>query len=247
MDRPHCQDELLFSIVVAAYNAGQTIRSTIDSVLTQTCQQAEVIVIDGRSADGTTEVLRSYNGNQKVRWISEPDDGIYDAMNKGTSLARGRYVLFLGADDRLYSNDTLQCVADRITAESDVMVGNIVYTNGNVFTSSISPLLYLLNTMHHQGVFYRRDVLLEHPYDSSWKICGDYELNLFLYKSGFNIQKIEQLVSICGYEGVTKKVLFQGSLEEIEFKRRLFGTMLYPLNAVFVMAKFLVRKAIKTL
>jgi putative colanic acid biosynthesis glycosyltransferase len=114
-------------------------------------------------------------------------------------LARGKYVLFLGADNCLYSKDVLQSMANQIAPESDVAVGNIVYSNGKTFKTSIAPLLYLLNTMHHQAVFYRRDVLLENPYNSSRKISGDYEQILLLYKNGFKFQKIEQLISICGH------------------------------------------------
>jgi glycosyltransferase involved in cell wall biosynthesis len=246
MNQLPSRDEVLFSVVVPARNAAKTIRHTIDSVLTQTCNQIEIVVVDGRSDDGTTKILKNYRNNPKLRWISEPDAGIYDAMNKGTRLARGKYVLFLGADDYLYSTEVLKRMAGRIVPASDVAVGNIVYSNGRIFKSGISPLLYLLNTMHHQAVFYRRNVLLKNPYNIHRKICGDYELNLFLYKNGFKIQKIDELVSVCGAEGITKEVLLSGSLEEAEFKRELLGGIAYPLNFIFVMTKFLVRKLIRS-
>lgn len=241
------KDDIVFSIVVAARNAAKTIRHTIASVLTQTCQSAEIIVVDGHSTDGTIEILKSYRDNPKLRWISEPDAGIYDAMNKGIRLAKGKYVLFLGADDYLYSTEVLESVANQIDSESDVAVGNIEYSSGKVFNSRVSPLLYLLNTMHHQAMFYRRKVLLENPYNPYRKICGDYELNLFLYRNGFKITKIDQLVSVCGQEGVTQKVLFSGSLEELKFKRELLCGFAYPLNFIFVMTKFLVRKVMRSI
>lgn len=245
MNQNNSKDDVLFSIVVATYNTALTIRSTIDSVLGQTCQQVEIIVVDGNSRDDTVDILKSYRKNSKLRWVSEPDVGIFDAMNKGALLAKGKYVLFLGADDQLYSEDVLQDLTSRISPGSDVIVGDIIYSNGKVFTSSVSPLLYLINTMHHQAVIYRRQVLLENPFNSARKICGDYELNLFLYKHGYKIQKIGLMVSICGDEGITKQVLLPGSLEEIEIKRQVFSKVLYPINLIFVMTKYLVRKAIQ--
>ena len=243
MNQSNTHNDILFSIIVASYNAAGTIRNTIESILQQSCQQLEVIVIDGQSDDNTVNILKSFEDSAKLRWFSEPDNGIFDAMNKGIQISRGKYILFLGADDQLYATDVLQSVSESLQPESDIFVGNIEYSNGKAFRSSMTPLLYFVNTMHHQAIFYRREVLLENPFNPTRKICGDYEHNLFLYKNKFKIEKIEQTVSICGDDGITKQVLLSGALEEIDIRKKIFGQMLYPLNVVFVMLKFLVRKA----
>ena len=88
------------SIITVSYNAAKTIEQTISSVVNQTYQDIEYIIIDGGSTDGTMDIIRKYE-DRIAYWISEPDKGIYDAMNKGIDVATGDYVYFLGADDRL--------------------------------------------------------------------------------------------------------------------------------------------------
>lgn len=101
----------LFSIITVCYNAASTIRRTLDSVAKQTCKLFEYIVVDGRSSDATGDMVRNSDIPQ-LRFISEKDNGIYDAMNKGLSMATGEYVIFLNAGDAFHSSDTLQILAD---------------------------------------------------------------------------------------------------------------------------------------
>ena len=98
------------SIITAAWNSAATIEDTLRSILAQTYQDWECIVIDGASSDGTRNILRSYETrfNGRLHWISEPDQGIYDAMNKGIRLATGDYLCFLNAGDRFATNATLR-------------------------------------------------------------------------------------------------------------------------------------------
>ena len=101
----------LFSIITVCFNPGLTLVPTIKSVDSQTCRLYEHLIVDGASTDGTAEVLKKYP-NPSRRIISEPDNGIYDAMNKGLGLARGEYVIFLNAGDAFHSETTLQRIAD---------------------------------------------------------------------------------------------------------------------------------------
>ena len=103
----------LISIVTVSYNAAATIEDAIRSVLQQTYPHIEYIVIDGGSKDGTVDLLRRYD-TQISHWVSEPDKGIYDAMNKGIALATGEYIGFLNADDFFANNDSVQKIVDHL-------------------------------------------------------------------------------------------------------------------------------------
>ena len=106
----------LFSIITVSYNSQQTITKTIDSVLNQTCKDFEYIIIDGNSSDNTISIIKSYEkkfGN-KLRWISEKDKGIYDAMNKGITLSMGDFIWLVNSDDWL-EIDALNQVSKKIS------------------------------------------------------------------------------------------------------------------------------------
>ena len=103
----------LFSIITITYNAQSTLPPTLESIAEQTCKLYEHIIIDGASSDDTV-ILAQQAGIPNSRLVSEPDRGLYDAMNKGLGLATGDYVIFLNAGDSFHSPDTLQLVADKI-------------------------------------------------------------------------------------------------------------------------------------
>ena len=99
-----------FSIITITYNAEQWLERTILSVLSQSYTNVEYIVIDGASTDRTVELIKQYEAGISY-WVSEPDQGLYDAMNKAIDMATGHYIVFLNAGDRLHSPDTLERVA----------------------------------------------------------------------------------------------------------------------------------------
>lgn len=103
----------LFSVITVTYNAGSSLKPTLESVASQTCGLYEHLIIDGASTDGTTETAQLFQ-NRRKRVFSSPDKGIYDAMNKGLAEASGDYVIFLNAGDTFHSPDTLQTIADII-------------------------------------------------------------------------------------------------------------------------------------
>ena len=112
----------LFSIITVTYNAVDLLPGTIESVLEQRCDDYEYLIFDGASTDGTADLVRSY-GNRIHHFQSEPDRGLYDAMNKGLRRARGRFVQFLNAGDHLHDRHVLQRLRDRADAQTDVLYG----------------------------------------------------------------------------------------------------------------------------
>ena len=118
----------LFAIITATYNAGATLKRTLESIDSQTFTDYEHIIVDGASTDNTLEIAGAHNSERR-RVVSEPDRGLYDAMNKGMGLTTGRYLIFLNAGDKFHSPDTLKTIADTRAANEEP---GIVYGQTNI-------------------------------------------------------------------------------------------------------------------
>lgn len=176
------------SIVVACLNSARSLRRCLDSVLCQTVGAAELIVIDGGSADGTVDILKSY-GDRIVYWTSEPDRGIADAWNKGIAHAHGEWLYFLGADDFLWSPEVLGMLAKRLARvpsnQSVVFAAaNVVAPGGRVIRTlgtswDRREFLRVGMNVPHQGVLQRR-ILFDQlgRFDECFRIAIDYEFLL---------------------------------------------------------------------
>ncbi len=120
----------IFTIITIVYNSENVLEGTIHSVLNQTFQNYEYIIIDGASKDKTLDIIEKY-ADKITKMISEPDKGLYDAMNKGLNLATGDFVLFLNAGDRFYSTDILEKIAGKVTEDIDIIYGETMLVNDN--------------------------------------------------------------------------------------------------------------------
>ena len=119
------------SIITVVYNNNKTISDAIESVINQSYKNIEYIVIDGGSTDGTVDVVKDY-GSRIDKFISEPDNGIYDAMNKGVRLATGDVIGFINSDDLLNSEDCIECIVKRfVESDADIVYGDNVYVASN--------------------------------------------------------------------------------------------------------------------
>lgn len=116
---------ITFSIITVTYNAESTVESTLNSVAEQTCDDYEHLIIDGASTDRTLEIVEAAKGKARRKVISEPDGGLYDAMNKGISHASGRFLIFLNSGDRFHSADTLKIIKEAIenNPDADIIYG----------------------------------------------------------------------------------------------------------------------------
>lgn len=172
--------EPLISIITITYNAGQTIKTTLDSIARQTCRDFEHIIVDGASNDDTIAIARS---SEEARIISEKDNGLYDAMNKGLVMARGRYVLFLNSGDTFHSDDTLATYAKRAREGDHIIYADtvIVDCNRHIIAKRhlTAPLKLTFDSFSrgmlvcHQAFMVRRD--LAPLYDTSYKFSADYD------------------------------------------------------------------------
>jgi putative colanic acid biosynthesis glycosyltransferase WcaE len=221
----------LFTIITVVFNGEKHLDESIRSVINQNYDSIEYIIIDGGSTDGTLELISNYN-EQIDFWLSEKDDGIYDAMNKGIDKATGEWLYFLGADDKLSSIDVISTIQQALeSSKIDPMLifGNVIYNNKQLIKSSIGPKLFLHNTLHHQSCFYNIRLFRSFRYSTFTKIISDYELNLISYLNKYNYLKINQIIAICNADGMSTNSsnYFRCIVETNKIRKKHLSAMLY--------------------
>lgn len=167
----------VLSIITVNYNNKDGLRKTIDSVLAQTCRDFEFIIVDGASTDGGVDVIKEYAERIDI-WSSEPDKGVYNAMNKGVKAAHGEYCLFLNSGDTFYDNDVVKNVIGRLSeGKSDIMTGGTWLSFGRLVQApqSVSMAFLYKWTLSHQASFIRRKLLLQFPYDETLRYVADWK------------------------------------------------------------------------
>ena len=194
------------TLITACYNSAATIRTCFDSVLSQQGVEVEYIVVDGGSKDDTVGVVKDFDrkvresGLQNVtfKWISEPDKGMYDAINKGIAMATGDIVGILNADDVLASNDTLAHIAAAFTPDVDALYADIrfVRTGDSLETLRVARTVRYCSAAKWKPWMFRFAAMVPHPsfyvrrecfsrlggYSLDYRICADFELELrYLY------------------------------------------------------------------
>lgn len=192
------------SIITTVYNASTTLEATILSVVNQKSDFIEYIIIDGGSYDGSVGIIELYNSYIDF-WISEKDEGIYDAMNKGVSQANGKWVYFLGADDKL-NEGILSKLSDKFESDLAVIYGDVIYDTGYEMHSRLGRRMLLENTLHHQGAFYDRNLFTNFRYDTKYGVSSDYELNLQIYLRQLPSLYVPKIIAVCGSTGVSSKL-----------------------------------------
>ena len=168
-----------YSIITVNYNNKEGLRKTIESVINQTFRDFEYIVIDGGSSDGSGELLREYS-DKITYWVSEPDKGIYNGMNKGIAKATGDYLNFMNSGDCFFANDVLQRVAN-YNYDADFIVGRDYHYSERRQQghASIQPprttmMHFFMATLDHQSSFIRRELFNGSPYDESHRLVSDW-------------------------------------------------------------------------
>lgn len=212
------------SVILVCKNPGPRLQAALASVWAQLHVHPEIIVIDGASTDGTREWLTAQRA-RLTTLVSEPDAGLYHAMNQGVALATGNWLLFLGADDRL--------VGDRVLSESlnwmnkteaGVAAGEVAYDDGRIYKlrSNVNPCAR--NFVHHQGTFYRRSLFAENDaFDTTLAVMADYEFNVRLWKNRVRFKPIPLRIAACGTGGVSDSGRWRGYREEIAVRHRYFS------------------------
>ena len=203
-----------FSIITVTYNAGAVLEDTIQSVITQTYRNVEYIIVDGGSKDHTLDIINRYREHIHTL-VSEPDKGLYDAMNKGIRLATGDYLCFLNAGDELHEDDTLQLMVHSITGTElpDVLYGEtaIVDEEGHFLRMRRLSAPENLNwksfkdgmLVCHQAFFPRRE--LAEPYDLRYRFSADFDWCIRIMKKSHTLHNTHLTLIDYQNEGMTTR------------------------------------------
>lgn len=239
-----------FSIITVTYNAGAVLEDTIQSVITQSYRNVEYIIVDGGSKDRTPEIIEKYKEHIHTV-ISEPDNGLYDAMNKGIRLATGDYVCFLNGGDALHEEDTLQQMVHSITGTElpDVIYGEtaIVDEEGHFLRMRRLSAPETLTwksfkagmVVCHQAFFARRDRIV--PYDLRYRFSADFDWCIRVMKQSRILHNTHLVLIDYLNEGMTTRN-HKASLKE-RFRIMCHHYGIIP--TVFRHAWFVIRAATK--
>lgn len=211
------------TVVTISFNAIDAIEATILSVINQTYKNVEYIVIDGGSKDGTYDIIKKYSHNLSYH-ISEPDKGIYDAMNKGIAQATGDYVIFMNAGDSFYNNEAITQISPYLDGNSTIVYGKLMRILNDCKFIGKQERLELLATkdvIPHQATFIKLDYHKSHLFDTSYKSSGDYK---FFYDAYFKDHCVFQPVDIivANYDsedtGMSRSNIRIGYIEDLRIK-----------------------------
>lgn len=209
----------VITIITVVYNSISLIEDTIKSVLSQSYKNIEYIIVDGGSTDGTVDIIKNYKKNIS-KWISEPDKGIYDAMNKAIDLASGDWISFLNAGDTFHSEHVVQQIATHMSDPLSIVYGDSIVKDGSrLFTikaKQMSPfnlVFWGTRTVCHQAMFVRRSV------------CGHYDVRYILKAElDWYFELLERKAKV-GYVAIPVCIYGLGGLSDRLFKLEMTETI----------------------
>ena len=257
-----------FTIITCTYNAASVLQPTLDSIREQTWGQIEHLIIDGASKDNTLALAEAYRQRSEVeetehdiRIVSEPDHGLYDAMNKGLRLATGDYVVFLNAGDSLPGENTLETISNDVNERSDgklpaVLYGdtNIVDENGTVLhPRRLAPPDHLSwrSFRHgmlvcHQAFYARTDIAKAEPYDLRYRFSADVDWCIRIMKRAereqLQLLRLPEVVADYLDGGMTNKNHRASLLERFRIMRRHYGLFTTLAMHTWFVARALLKK-----
>lgn len=239
------------SVVTVCYNSVDTIEKTMLSVLNQTYPDVEYIIIDGGSTDGTVDIIKKYS-DKLAYWISEPDKGIYDAMNKGISVATGDYINFMNSGDRFYNNKVISKLLEKIDTSAIIVYGN---WNHNVGASSwirkpkkeseIKTDMILC----HQACFINLSYHKINNFDLNFKIAADYN---FMYRTLYVEKQKSQYIPLTisdfnggeGYSVVNPMASLKERFRIWGIENHIFKKIPFLMEGWFLTVKLKIKKTI---
>lgn len=222
-----------FSIITVTYNAGQVLEDTIQSVISQTYRHVEYIIVDGASKDNTQTIINKYRERiHKV--VSEPDKGLYDAMNKGISLATGDYLCFLNAGDSFHEDDTLQQMVHSISGNElpDVLYGetaivdktDIFYVCRRLSAPNVLTGKAQTRNAGMPSGFFAKHTLIE-PYDLNYRFSADFDWCIRIMKKARTLHNTHLTVIDYLDEGMTTRNQKASLKERFRIMCQHYGVM----------------------
>lgn len=242
-----------FSIITVTYNAGKVLEETIQSVISQTYHQVEYLIIDGASKDNTMSIVNKYKDRIHMV-VSEPDQGLYDAMNKGVELVTGDYVCFLNAGDTFHENNTLQLIAnslnelkelpDVIYGETAIVdeKGHFIRMRRHAAPESLTWKSFKKGMLVcHQAFFAKSSIAINEPYDLSYRFSADFDWCIRIMKEAKVLHNTHQTIIDYLNEGMTTQNHKASLKERFNIMCKYYGW----LSTVFYHLWFVLRSVYK--
>lgn len=224
-------DKPLITIITVVFNGSKYFEESIMSVLNQTYENIEYIIIDGGSTDGTLEIIEKHEDVIDY-WVSEKDNGIYDAMNKAICLSSGKYIYHLGSDDFIYHADSMENLIIKAKNRINTVIAGITIDGSKIFKSELNKDLSYRNTIHHQSALYPVNIFKRIGlYNMKYNILADLDMNqrIFLNKSSFNFEYIDYIICFCRDEGISKRSKIAIKIERLFLIKSLFLYIKYKI------------------
>ena len=194
----------LISVITVVYNAALTLEETIKSVISQDKDLVEYWIIDAGSTDGSVDIIRKYE-TELAGWVCEPDEGIYDAMNKGIDRSNGDWLYFLGGDDKMRTG-VVKYIQPYLTQVYSIVFGDILFDNGYQMRSYLGIRTVLQNTVHHQSAFYNSSLFVNYRYDKRLTIVSEYEIHLKVYLNRLRTSYVPVIIADCATGGASSQL-----------------------------------------
>lgn len=238
-------DEIKIAIVTIVYNGEREIERTIRSVVSQTYRNIEYVLVDGASTDGTMQIVEPYREFFHAI-VSEPDSGIYNAMNKGLNLVSGDYVIFVNSGDCLASENVLERVVDSIRKESrlpDMVYGNYKESGNSALEKEIPcyshEKAWYGMFASHQSIFYRLGLLRDNNivFDETFKVAADYKLTLQAIVKGKSFLKLPICISSFDITGVSCKNQDLGLYEADRIRKEVLKMSWIKRHGIIMISK----------
>jgi glycosyltransferase involved in cell wall biosynthesis len=221
------------SIVTINYNRLADLKKTFNNVISlKNFHEYEYIIVDGGSSDGSVDFLTE-NSELISQWVSEPDRGIYDAMNKGATLASGEWIIFMNAGDCFFAEDTLQEVEAYLKSSVDVIIGGVesIYNDRYGYRTIKSEPHDLEQFWHqiptcHQSILVKRDLQVRYPFDPNLSWCADHDFLAKLYSLNHQFEAVPIVISKFEASGDRKRDLLSYTKERWNIYRQYFDRSL---------------------
>ncbi|WP_288154699.1 glycosyltransferase family 2 protein [Phocaeicola sartorii] len=208
------------SVITINYNNVQGLKTTIQSVISQSYKDMEYIIVDGGSTDGSVDLLMEYS-DKISKCICEPDNGVYNAMNKGVSIASGEYCIFMNSGDGFWNSDVLENIFSK-HIDAGVLAGKTYcFKNGRFSSMRSAPkkitMKYLYaNSINHQAMLIKTALLREYPYDETLKVYSDWKFCIqTLVVNNLSYQFVDYVIAKYDLSGVSANAKFKEEKQRV--------------------------------
>ncbi len=204
------EEKITLTIITINYNNNSGLIKTIESIINQSWKNFEYIIIDGGSTDGSLETIAKYK-EYINHWVSEKDNGVYDAMNKGILLAKGMYINFMNSGDYYYTNTILEEIHHKFKSNVSILYGDSFYFNDAGYDriektpSELTFLHFFKSGINHQASFIKKELFFSHFfYNTDYKICSDWEFFIYvLCKQNESYEHLKKIICYYDFSGIS--------------------------------------------